>query len=264
MRKNRAGYTLLAANEPAAAQAKRILDGIAPATPKQVHLKRVSYAQAVVVAVVYYVDWGLDIQVLRGFLQPDANGRTHPGWFTMSLTFMFMGLAVSFLFDLAPYLQEHRLAQSAKQGAPPSKKTKPEAPESGDGSLQFPWRALWQNATLTKMLVESRRAIKYLDAGYQPPPGFDATKIAEGLFEAVPQSLLQTYVAVEAMYANQPPDLVLTGSIGVSFITLGLSLATLGRAPGGLWRGTFFLFVVVQVRRARPACLAWAMRCDAM
>ena len=60
------------------------------------------------------------------------------------------------------------------------------------------------------------------------------------------------YVAVEAMYANQPPDLVLAGSIGVSFITLGMSLATLGRAPGGLWRGTFFLFVVIQVSTQHP------------
>ena len=159
-------------------------------------MKRVSYGQTAVVAVIYYVDWGLDINVLHGFTRPDASGKTHPGWFAMSLTFMCLGVLVSFLFDIAPYLDARRLAKPSHPGARSKQQRTAEELDRVDdsGVPLFPWTALWQNLTLTKMLFEARRAFKYLGAGYQPPPGFDATKIAEGLFEAVPQSLLQTYV----------------------------------------------------------------------
>ena len=102
------------------------------------------------------------------------------------------------------------------------------------------------NVTLTRMLAESWRALRFMRLGYSPPPGFDAARIAEGLFESVPQSLLQAYSAVEDMYAGNQVSNALMLSIFTSFVTLGLSVATLGRAAAPLWRLSFFLFAVVQ------------------
>ena len=49
------------------------------------------------------------------------------------------------------------------------------------------------------------------------------------------QSFLQTFVSVEDMLSNEQPSFTLHLSIGTSFITLGASLATLGRVPPAPW-----------------------------
>ena len=85
-----------------------------------------------------------------------------------------------------------------------------------------------QNLTFTRMLVETRRAVTFMNNGYLPPPGFDGAKIAEGLFEAVPQSFLQTYIAVSSVLSGTAVSGTLTASIFMSFVTLGVSLAGLG------------------------------------
>ena len=82
--------------------------------------------------------------------------------------------------------------------------------------------------SLSKMVVETKRACYYLRAGYHPPPGFYAAKIAEALFEAVPQSFLQTYVTVTDVYDNKPIDSTLLTSISVSFVNVGAAVAGLG------------------------------------
>ena len=65
------------------------------------------------------------------------------------------------------------------------------------------WWKILQNVTFTRMSVETWRAITFMNSGYRPPPGFDGAKIAEGLFEAVPQSFLQTYIALHSLYIGR-------------------------------------------------------------
>ena len=212
------------------------------------------------------VEWALDISVLYSFLD-----EGHPGRFIMSATFMFLGVIVSFLFDLEPWRRrrrlnneqtrkrkrelrrKERLALSAAHEVPEAiaddgdaELTKPAAPAvtganhcccscfAKDEALEenpFPWRDLLINVTLVKMILESRRAFFFMRAGYEAPLSFDGVKIAVGLFVAVPQSFLQTFVVVEDTMSNLEPNYKIHLSIFVSFGALAGSLSTLGRSP---------------------------------
>ena len=69
-------------------------------------------------------------------------------------------------------------------------------------------------------------------------------KLTEGLFEGVPQSLLQTYKVVDDMFDGKVVDNALGFSILLSFVTIGMSLTTLQRKAQIQWRVPFFLYTM--------------------
>ena len=75
---------------------------------------------------------------------------------------MAMGVTVSFLFDLEPYLRKRRLQreQSAPRSDSATVDEEEQEDDDDDEGNPFPWRDLLYNVTLMKMLVESHRAYR--------------------------------------------------------------------------------------------------------
>ena len=201
--------------------AKRDHDGL-KATAMEKVMRLVAYGAVGYQLFNYYADIVSDIAVLRTLA---STGRRV--FLFMSLLFMVGSVVIACVFDALPFLHSRRQTKAAVPWG------------------KLGWLAL-QNVTFTRMFFETHNALHFMRRNYLPPPSFDAAKMAEGLFETVPQSFLQTYLAVELLFAREPIPGSIALSVPISFLTLGVTITTLGdvKERNVLWSAIFFLYVV--------------------
>lgn len=74
----------------------------------------------------------------------------------------------------------------------------------------------------------------------QPRASYYQVKLVEGIFEALPQAILQTYVFVDDLASGGTVTLLRIISLTTSYLSFSASLATMGIRIRGWWRSTFF------------------------
>ena len=81
------------------------------------------------------------------------------------------------------------------------------------------------------------------------PASFDQVKLIEGLFEGLPQAILQTYLAVQDINRGAAKDInnVRILSLFTSYVSFATSLGSMGMRIQPVWRGAFTLYVLTQV-----------------
>ena len=81
-----------------------------------------------------------------------------------------------------------------------------------------------------------------------PPMSWDQVKCSEGLFEALPQSMLQCYVVFNDLFHSRHVTMIQGLSLLTSYANVGFVLGMMGPPDISLiWRGVFMTFVVVNV-----------------
>ena len=81
------------------------------------------------------------------------------------------------------------------------------------------------------------------------PASFDQVKLIEGLFEGLPQAILQTYLAVQDINRGATKDInvVRIISLFTSYLSFATALGSMGMRIQPVWRGAFVLYVLTQV-----------------
>lgn len=121
------------------------------------------------------------------------------------------------------------------------------------------WSRFRQNALLNVLHVRIIKEAWLAYSGYKDdgkklvprsaPASFAQVKLAEGLFEGLPQALLQTLLAVKDVLKDgdlSSLSLVRVASLTTSYLALAVALASMGQRVQGVWRATFFWFVLSQ------------------
>lgn len=226
--------------------------------------------------VLSFVDLGLDLA--------NAHEWAHncEGWFTVvSCTCIVLGLCVTCLFDATITRRGSLLGAAAIMtdveettcvdiNADVSRRTSNGvSTERSDEYLMHSGVALRapsfcvrcaMNLTFTRVLYESRVALRAWRHGRLPNAAFYFTKQVDGIFEAMPQSLIYTYSVVRS-YFELEEDLshytmrIKVVSLVLSVCSAAMTFATLGQVAQPLWRLCFFLFCGLQIM-LRSATLA--------
>ena len=81
------------------------------------------------------------------------------------------------------------------------------------------------------------------------PASFDQVKLIEGLFEGLPQAILQTYLAVQDINRGAARDItpVRIVSLVLSYVSFATAIGSMGMRIQPVWRAAFILYVLTQV-----------------
>jgi hypothetical protein len=81
------------------------------------------------------------------------------------------------------------------------------------------------------------------------PASFDQVKLIEGMFEGLPQAILQTYLAVQDINLGKAEDInnVRILSLFTSYMSFATSMGSMGMRIQPVWRGAFMFYVLTQV-----------------
>jgi hypothetical protein len=226
-------------------------------------------------AVMTYVDWCLDVYNIHLFWVQQERFLA-----VISIACILLGVIMMCVQDamLTSPLEE-RLGEAGRyQGEQtPSRRS---TPRDEMKLLRAPlfWKRVLLNFSFTRMAREAWIAKLYLDKGRQPHSAFVVVKLVDGLFEAMPQSLMYCYVFMRDMqactgdgwwdcsgYANVDATWTLDEKVFTpkfagllfSLASFAGALASMGQRVQGFWRVIFGAFCLVQaLLRALTLCAA--------
>ena len=190
----------------------------------------------------YYADLYLDCKITSSYLQPlskENPAGDHLPLFYMSLGAIVLNILVTITFDDSDETQKGL------------KYLKDEAQQKSCERWWFkkwPWfrKCLW-NILQVRMLKEARQGFIHVSHGYKPSPSMAWIHVSEGLFEATPQSILQTFVVAKLMFFKQQPTWLQLISVMSSTVAIGTAVANIGSNENSAqWKFAFSLYAMTQ------------------
>ena len=198
------------------------------------------------VLVMYYVDLTLDVLVaVKFYTEGTRDEDPQPEklrYFWSSVSLWLLGLMVTCLFDVITTL----VTKADRQ--------------NGEQKRKLAVKVL-MNILLIRMPYEIYRSFRAMQTwqrdaarhkidktARQPPMSMDQVKCAEGVFEAVPQSILQAFVVIADLTQGLPVGRVQVASLFTSWFNIAGVLGMMGPPDiSELWRVTFMMFVSLNV-----------------
>ena len=205
-------------------------------------------AEVCFIASYYYTDMFLDILVMSSYLRPVSETNPagdHLPLFLMSLAGIVISVGVNIAYDDV---------DETHKGLTTHLKPKDEAQQKW-WFKTWPWfKKCLRNILHLRMLAEARKSVKCVTSGYKPASSVKWIRVSEGLFEAAPQSALQTYVIAKLIFGGTSPTTVqvlsaITSSAGIG--TAVVAAATIGsnstpKENSNRYRVAFTLFAITQ------------------
>eukprot|EP01051_Picozoa_sp_SAG22_P002869 SAG22_NODE_133_length_18379_cov_34.571937_2_plen_832_part_00 len=237
-----------------------------PSIPEQ--LKHAAAPALYVFGVVsYYADLILDILVTA-----ELYGQKKYAFAYFTGFILFLGFFVHSLMDVLSHWSvktcspkgRHKVATGDQEFQDPN------GPVSLQSLAKTNHRPIWvqvlMNLLHVRILDETRFA--FLDwqdprMPTHPPASYYQVKLVEGIFEALPQAILQTYVFVDDLASGGTVTLLRMVSLTTSYLSFAGSLATMGIRIRGWWRSTFFGLCLSQALLRAFSITAFALLSNA-
>jgi hypothetical protein len=205
-------------------------------------LKYFTLAQSLACSVVSLVDMGLDAYVIQSWLSGEdenADAGTQRNFAIISIGLIAFTV---FIQSCCDRLQSERNSAGEELDTRISH-------QSWALSLRplALWKRLLLNVTMMRLPYESVHAVYAWRLGYKPSAAFEQIRMVEGLFEALPHTLIQTYVLLITYRKGRDLDSVLLLSTFSSILVAAYTIASMGYKSTILWRLTFFSFLVLQM-----------------
>jgi hypothetical protein len=193
----------------------------------------------------FYVDLALDFSVcLEYYEQGTEENTAEPeklAFFWVGVGFYANGVLITCLFDMITTFVSEADRRSAARRRELAMKCVLNILQ-----IRMPYECY---QALQSMKETERRNGQVIDrTARMPPMTLDQTKCAEGVFEALPQSMLQAFVVINDMMKGRDVTVVQAASLLTSYGNVAVVLGLMGPPDITIsWRVIFMTFVVVNV-----------------
>jgi hypothetical protein len=193
----------------------------------------------------YYIDLALDVYVsLQYYEQGTKENTAEPeklAYFWVGCCFYANGVLITCLFDMITTFVSRSDWQSAARRCELAVKCLLNLLQ-----IRMPYECYKAFRSMKKTQIQNGQMIDR--TARMPPMTLDQTKCAEGVFEALPQSMLQAFVVINDMMQGREVTAVQAASLLTSYGNCAVVLGLMGPPDITMsWRVIFMTFVVVNV-----------------